>query len=129
MKIKRAKARNKQEIKPKVVGVALPPRDERGRLLPGQSLNPTGLKKGTRHMATLLKDAITKISNEEGTKIDKQIVMALYHRAVKGDIRAIEMVFDRVDGKPLQEIDLTSGGETIGMSPEQRAKLDELINQ
>lgn len=80
-------------------------------------------------MATLLKEAIKNIANEEGMKVDKQIIRTVYQRAIRGDMKAIELVFDRVDGKPLQEIDLTSGGETIGMSPEQRSKLDELINQ
>jgi hypothetical protein len=104
-------------------------RTDGGKLLPGQVLNPTGLKKGTRHFATLMKEAIKKVAEGTGTTYDVAIIQKHMDKALRGDTRSFEIILDRVDGKPLQEIDLTSGGETIGMSPEQRAKLDELLSQ
>ncbi len=104
-------------------------RDKGGKLLPGQRLFPDGNKKGQRHFATLMKEAVKKIAEGTDTPYDKLMVQRHLEKAVRGDTKSFEIFLDRIDGKPLQEIDLTSGGETIGMSPEQRAKLDELINQ
>lgn len=104
-------------------------RTKEGKLLPGQALNPNGNKKGTRHFATLMKEAIKKVAEGTGTTYDVAIIQKHMDKALRGDTRSFEILLDRVDGKPLQEIDLTSGGETIGMSAEQRAKLDELLSQ
>lgn len=102
-------------------------KDEKGRFIVGNTIGQAGKPKGSRHMATLLREAITKVADDKGTTIDKQIIKALYDKAKKGDLKATEIILDRVDGKPLQEIDITSGGETIGISAEQRAKLDSLL--
>jgi len=102
-------------------------KDARGRFMPGNTIGQAGKPKGSRHMATLLREAITKVVDDKGTTIDKQILRALYDKAKKGDLKATEIILDRIDGKPLQEIDITSGGETIGISAEQRAKLDSLL--
>ena len=39
--------------------------------------------------------------------------MALLQQAADGDVNAIKLVLERIDGKPQEYIDLTSGGETV----------------
>lgn len=41
------------------------------------------------------------------------ITRALLTKAAKGDVYAIKEVFDRVEGKPQQQMDITSDGEKI----------------
>jgi len=81
-----------------------------------------------RHLSTILREAITTIKNSEGQTLDTQIALALAEQAADGNLAAISMVFDRIDGKPQQEIDINAGGTVQGLSAEHRAKLDILLN-
>ncbi len=74
-------------------------RNEKGQLLPGYTPNPYGKPKGTRHMATLLREAVEKISDGEDEPADRMIVEKLIQMAIKGNMRAIDYIFDRIDGK------------------------------
>lgn len=69
-------------------------------------------------MSTLLAEAIKRVADDKGDADDIKIVRALVDKAKMGDMRAIDTVFDRVDGKAEQKIDITSNEETIGASPE-----------
>lgn len=74
-------------------------RDEKGRLAKGSVLNPKGKEKGTKHMTTLLKDALKKVAEGSDDPNDVAIVNTLIASAKAGNISAIEMVFNRIDGK------------------------------
>jgi hypothetical protein len=88
-------------------------RDEKGRIVAGSnSLNPTGKPKGTKHLSSLLKQALEDekditITQADGTKKTVTFAQALIHRlktiALKGEdkdaIKAIAETFDRVEGK------------------------------
>lgn len=101
-------------------------RNEKGQLLPGVVLNPGGKPKGVRHMSTLLAEAIKRVAEDTGTSHDVEIVQALVTKAKSGDMKAIDTVFDRVDGKAEQKIDITSNEETIGASSEIKAITEQL---
>ncbi len=85
-----------QETKPAITG----------RFQKGQSGNPAGKPKGARHFSTLIREAITRVAEDTGTSDDKEIVKALVEKAKKGDLKAIDTVLDRVDGKAEQTINL-----------------------
>lgn len=95
---------------------------------PGQSGNPKGKLKGTRHFSTLIREAITKVAEDTGTSDDKEIVRALVEKAKAGDLKAVDMVLDRVDGKAEQTINL-DGEMTIndGLSSEDKEALLALL--
>ena len=86
---------------------ARPLRDEKGRLLPGQTANPYGRpKKYTIH------DYITPEQVEEIIKIAKD-------KAEQGDINMIKMIVEHVFGKPRQSIEHTGeDGEAIKVKHE-----------
>lgn len=94
------------------------------RFKPGVSGNPKGKPKGARHFSTLIRDAITKVATDTGTSDDKLIVKALIAKAKEGDLKAVDIVFDRVDGKAEQTINL-DGELTVndGLSQEEKEAL------
>ena len=105
-------------------------RNEKGQLLPGSQLNPAGKPEGARHMSTLLRESLksmVRLKDKEGNvrelSTEQAIVEVLQKLAVKGDLRAIREVLDRIDGKPMQAVDVTSNGEKVMVMPQ------ELINK
>lgn len=95
---------------------------------PGQSGNPAGKPKGARHFSTLIKEAITKVAEDTGTSDDKEIVKALVMKAKQGDLKAVDMVLDRVDGKAEQTINLDADVTmNDGLTDEQKEALLNLL--
>lgn len=77
---------------------------------PGQSGNPEGMRKGTRHFETLFREAVKKVAEGEAEADDVLIVRKVIAKAKEGDLKAADMVFDRTDGKIEATKDL--GGNT-----------------
>lgn len=106
-----------------------PIRNEKGQLLPGVVLNPYGKPKGSKHFRTLFMDAVKEIgaknANGEDISKDKVIVQKVINKAMSGDLKAADMVFDRIDGEkedaPLININVVS------LNKEQKEKLLKLI--
>ena len=80
---------------------------------PGQSGNLKGKPKGTLSLTTLLKSAIeqdytiivnAKTGEKQTKKFHEWVNLGLLRKAVKGDVRAIEHIYERVDGKVKQEL-------------------------
>lgn len=90
---------------------------------PGQSGNPYGRPKGALNSRTLLKkwlgvkmkskDPITK--KDINVTAEEAIVMAAIGQAMKGNIHAFNSIFDRVEGKVNQRIEMTGedGGPIV----------------
>ena len=80
----------------------------------GQSGNPNGRPKGARGLSTILREMLDEDIKviENGVEVRKQfkdvIVRKLLKKANDGDLRAIEQIFDRLEGKPKQEIEQTT---------------------
>lgn len=95
----------------------------------GKSGNPNpGRKKGSKNITTYLKQYLEKKNIKQiqdlkfvqelgdGKKITtaEAIALKLIHKALfEGDIRAIENIQDRIEGKPGQFVDITTDGEQI----------------
>lgn len=90
-----------QDTKPENTGVK-----QDTRFKPGVSGNPKGKPKGARHFSTLIKEAIQKVADGDAEPTDILIVRQLAKKAKEGDLKAMDIVFDRVDGKAEQTINL-----------------------
>lgn len=75
-------------------------RNPNGTFPKGVSGNPDGKPVGTRHMTTILKEALIKVSEDKGTSTDKEIVRTLAEKAVLGDMQAMKLIFNYMDGMP-----------------------------
>ncbi len=88
---------------------------------PGQSGNLKGKPKGIEHSKTRLTRLLKltqKMPNPVTGEIEEftvmeQIDMKLIQKARSGDLKAISLLGDRLEGKPMQGIDVTSAGEQL----------------
>lgn len=77
--------------------------------LPGQSGNPKGRPKGQSLTAILR--ALAREEVRPGVTVAEAISRRLLQLAMKGDRRAIRDVFDRLEGRPVQAIELSGPDE------------------
>ena len=67
-----------------------------------------------RHKLIDLKEAILDEIGDDGIRL---ILVALFNKAKKGDVRAIQEILDRGYHKPQQHIDHTTKDKEIGYTP------------
>lgn len=77
----------------------------------GESGNPNGRPKKLPQLDLLLADVLGE--EKDGIEAAKAILLALRAKAIKGDVRAIEVMLDRAYGKSKNNIDLTTAGESL----------------
>ena len=77
----------------------------------GESGNPNGRPKKIPEIDALLADVLGE--EKDGIEAAKAVLMALRNKAIKGDVRAIEVLLDRAYGKAKASIDHTTKGESI----------------
>lgn len=97
-----------------------------GKILPGKTLNPSGMKRGTKHLTTLLKEALARTDAGEAEPNDKIIIDRVTHMAKRGDLAAVSMVWGRVEGSVPQTI-VHEGDGISGLSDEQKKKLNTVL--
>lgn len=73
---------------------------------PGESGNPAGRPPGSRNLSTILKEMLEQEVLIDGEKIPfkDSIVKKLIKKANNGNLRAIQEIFDRMEGKAKQEM-------------------------
>lgn len=75
----------------------------------GQSGNPKGRPKKLPDLEVIMAAVLADESG--GITAAEQIIKALHKAAIKGNVRAAELLLDRAYGKITQKIDHTTGGE------------------
>ena len=73
---------------------------------PGQVLNPGGRPKGTS-LTAVLRELLNQIPKGDNKELKEAVVKALIKKALTGDTRALDIIFDRTDGK----VTLPIGGD------------------
>lgn len=79
---------------------------------PGERRNPAGRTTEKQHLINLIRKALKK-KHINGVPNDEMIVQALIDLAVRGNLKAIEMVLNYTEGKPRESVDITSNGESL----------------
>ena len=93
-------------------------KDNHGRFLPGGVPNPNGRPKKEASLTMLIQEMLDQQADYIGVgavptdKTWRQLVVkALFTKAVKGDIKAIDLILERCDGKVTQPV--SSDGEIV----------------
>ena len=86
---------------------------------PGESGNPKGRPKKLPGLDDLLLDVL---SPTQDINRSKAVVEALVKRAEKGDIRAIEVLMERIWGKAKQQIEVSNPVEQYFLIGDQKLK-------
>ena len=88
----------------------------------GKSGNPKGRPKGARSLSTILREMLEEPieivvdGKKERREFREVIIRKLLKKANDGDMRAIQEIFDRVEGKAQQNIDHTTDGKAINIT-------------
>ena len=83
------------------------------RMKPGTTLNPAGRPKGARNLSTILREMLEEEIevNIDGKKERKQfkdvLIRKLLKKANEGDLRAMQEIFDRTEGRAIQPMEQT----------------------
>jgi len=106
----------------------------------GTSGNPKGRPKKENCLTSLLRELLEGDPNQvrkrwKGVKSGKRkmtgaqnLAIALYNKAVAGDLKAIQMIYERTEGKVPQPLEHTgNGGEAIEFNVDPRNILAERI--
>jgi hypothetical protein len=80
---------------------------------PGQSGNPEGRKPGSKNFTTLVREALKQVGEmkhpDTGQPIhipyEEMLVKRVLQKALNGDQRMIELVWNYLDGKPMQKFE------------------------
>tara|TARA_R100001244_G_C5132752_1_gene126178 strand:- start:331 stop:708 length:378 start_codon:yes stop_codon:yes gene_type:complete len=113
-KQERQENQEKQRVIP-IDAQVKPRRNARGQWIAGQSGNPSGLFQtgntaslghGRRNSVSNLLNRLGDTSTDEGT-LREQLAAKLYQMALKGDINAIKVCLERMDGRVREELHVT----------------------
>jgi len=108
---------------------------------PGESGNPAGRPKGARNYATIMEEiGALRIKTPkrlafpvEGGLVDAKtaVIMRAFSKAIAGNVAAMQMIMDRVDGKPINSIRAVATNDTpdwiLAMAPKPISD-DEVMN-
>ena len=104
-----------------------PPINKQHRWKKGESGNPAGRKKNIDTLTALVREELKKVpvlKSKDGkpstnTKTWSQLLAEALPAAVlkalmNGDVKPYALLLERLEGKPQQPIDITSGGQKLG---------------
>jgi hypothetical protein len=88
-----------------------PERDEKGRLLPGNTANPNGRPPGSLSITSEIKKKLQEIpEGKEKTYLAYLIDQILKKAVIEGDQQTIKQIWNYIDGMPQQKTDITTEG-------------------
>lgn len=84
------------------------------QIQPGQVLNPTGRPKKGYSLVEIMREKMNDKDPDTKKEYREMIVNKLIKIAMRrGDMVAIKMILQYMDGMPLQKTDITSGGKPL----------------
>jgi|GEM_PF-2527566 len=83
------------------------------RFQKGESGNPDGRPRGASLQAAIRRLAEMSLPRNASRSYVEAVAEKLWKKALTGDIRAIRIVLERIDGKVSQPVDLTMPGQAL----------------
>lgn len=88
-----------------------PERDERGRLLPGNTANPAGRPKGSISITSAIKRKLEECpEGNKKTYLELLVERVMKKAIIDQDVPMLRTLWQYVDGMPTQKTELTGGG-------------------
>ena len=79
----------------------------RGRpFSPGTSGNPGGRPKDAESLSAQLREAVAELDDTEGKTGARLLAEAMLKLAIKGNVQAAALIYDRLEGRPAQALTL-----------------------
>ncbi len=92
---------------------------------PGQSGNPRG-----RPKKRLIDQALEELLESNDAEAARDVAAALLKRARKGDLRAIQLIAERTQGKPMRAVEISGpDGGALELDLMTDEELDQRINE
>jgi len=91
-------------------------RDENGRILPGQVLNPTGRPKHNVSITSLIKEKLDTVDPKTGKTHAQLITDKIFQLAMSGNLSAAQEILIRTDGKVTERHEIA--GMVVHATPE-----------
>jgi hypothetical protein len=103
------------------------PKPNLNNLTPFKKGNRASVGKGRPPKLPHLDKLLDEVLGEEKNNMTamKAVVLSLLNKAVKGDVRAAEILLERAYGKAKQAMDITTGGSKVMLIPTIEIKKDE----
>jgi len=87
--------------------------DENGKFAEGNKLGK-GRKEGSRNFTTKVREALSKLSEDGEHTQEEMLIKTVMEKAIIAkDTKMITLIWNYLDGKPAQSIDMTSMGKSI----------------
>ncbi len=87
--------------------------------------NIAGRPKGAKDFITKWNAMVEKLASQNNTtidEIDEQLLLVAFKKAKDGDFNFYKDVMDRKHGQAVKAVDITSGGEKIGVKNDPEAQ-------
>lgn len=78
-------------------------RDAKGRIKKGQVLNPKGRPRKNRGFTDKLREQ-GNLVDDKGVTQNTRLAEEMWRKALNGDLKAAQMIYDRCEGTPTQHI-------------------------
>lgn len=112
------------------IGKGRPPKEHQFKK--GIAPNPNGRPKKIPALEELFLKVMTE--KKDGLEAAEAVILQLRNKAIRGDMKAIEYLLNRIYGKPKESVDITTKGQSISSSEkltpeERRALIDKLRSE
>lgn len=94
----------------------------------GQVLNPKGRGKGNLSMTTMLRSMLEKMATGESLTPKEKILMSTIRQAETGNLTAVQMIWERLEGKPVQMNQNLNVDVSVPLKDDQKKSLLKLLN-
>jgi glucose-6-phosphate isomerase len=90
--------------------------------------NP-GRPKGAKNFTTKVREALEKVSEDKSSTYEELLIKTIVNKSIGGSDNIIKLIWEQLDGKPLQKTILANDGEEAFKIDHNNADLKEITTK